>query len=746
MSGATVARATAPGGTSSGSAGSGSLPGDAGAPTDVPVPPATPLDNPARAPLVAAAARAIGGDPAVLLARVSGIRSEIYPGVFRGAAGTLADGAGNDYDRAVLLHDLLAAANPGLKVRYAFCSLSGSESAAAVAAARAAYVTPSVAPTADALAARASDARVRQYFTRVATFWREATAQEHQQLDELAADVRKAGGQMAGATDAALQTIAADHVWIQARIQGTWVDLDAAVPQAKPGSSLCAPTTTSDSLPDAAFDTVTAVLRLETREAHQERETTIASGAWRTADLSGLPLVFAFAEPSGLHAPAPQPAGMLAYTPLLIAGPHTTAAAPIVIPAPDQGPPTGQGAAGAVAGAAAAFGTAANPPAPAPVRPVGPVPVALRLDIAVAGPHIARVSVDRPIFDRVSATDRAAGRAATAHLTDFPLYALGTAWDIAVNLGTGVAGAGDRSRIDFKSKDPAMVVHAFGLMHRAYYALRRAVFADTLGPSAPPVFAVRPGVSFLGLAPQAAGIDPFGLAIDRAVEGAAPVGANASQSLAWAVASVYGERLATGAPRMLASADKLDTLPFDDAIEMFYIARHGNDPPTIVRSASDIARLRISDDAKTRLAASIAGGASAVVPATSVGYGGASDSGWWILRPDGRVTDEMQSGMHHSSLPPRRSELRLPIGFAADQGLVSDAFQSMVGAVRNAIMFAKNGSLAFCTAAVVSVAMASGDPGAIENGLRLATATAKVIQEAKTIEEAEDAAVACGGV
>jgi hypothetical protein len=745
-SSATVARAAAPGGASSGSASSGALPGEAGAATDVPVLPAAPLDNPARAQLVSAAARSLGSDPALLLARMSRIRYEIYPGVFRGAAGALADGAGNDYDRAALLHDLLAAANPGLKVRYAFCSLSGPQSAAEVAAARAAYVAPGVAPTADALAAKASDAKARQYFTRVAAFWRKAAAQEHRQLDALTADVRKAGGQLAGSTDAHLLAIAADHVWIQAQIQGAWVDLDPAVPEAKPGSSLCAPATTSDSLPDAAFDTVTAVVRLETREANQEHETTTASGAWRTADLSDLPLVFAFAEPSGLHAPAPQPAGMLAYTPLLIAGPHTAAAAPIVIPEPNHGPSASQGAAAAVAGAAAAFGGTPPPPPPAPAQPAGPVPVALRLDVAVAGPHIARVSVDRPIFDRISATDRAAGRAATAHLADFPLYTLGTAWDIAVNLGTGVAGAGDWSRIDVTSKDPAMVVRAFGLMQRGYYTLRRAVFADTLGPAAPPVFAAQPGVSFLGLAPQAAGVDPFGLAIDRVVEGARPVGADGPQRLAWAVASVYGKRLAIGAPRMLASADALDTLPFDDAIEMFYIARHASNAPTIVRSASDIARLQISDDAKVRLEASIAGGASAVVPAAAVGYGGANDSGWWILEPDGRVTDEMQSGMRHSSLPPLGwSAPDVPIG-VADQGLISEAFLDTVNAVRNAIMFGKNGSLAFCAAAVVSVAMASGDPGAIQNASRLATAVVKTIQEAKTIEEAEDAAVACGGV
>src|SRR5947207_11145066 len=105
----------------------------------------TRLENPAAVQRIAAEAQRLGKDPAALLARVNRVRYEIYPGVFRGAAATLADGAGNDYDRAVLLHDLLAASNPGANVRYAFCTLPAQQSAAAVAAARAAYVVPAVA-------------------------------------------------------------------------------------------------------------------------------------------------------------------------------------------------------------------------------------------------------------------------------------------------------------------------------------------------------------------------------------------------------------------------------------------------------------------------------------------------------------------------------------------------------------------------------------------------------------------------
>jgi hypothetical protein len=44
---------------------------------------------------------------------------------------------------------------------------------------------------------------------------------------------------------------------------------------------------------------------------------------------------------------------------------------------------------------------------------------------------------------------------------------------------------------------------------------------------------------------------------------------------------------------------------------------------------------------------------------------------------------------------------------------------------------------------MVSIAMASGEPELVENGLELATSTMEVIEEAETLEEAEEAAVAC---
>ncbi|HEU5479958.1 MAG TPA: hypothetical protein VFU90_09010, partial [Candidatus Tumulicola sp.] len=456
-------------------------------------------------------------------------------------------------------------------------------------------------------------------------------------------------------------------------------------------------------------------------------EATVASNTWRTADLANQSLVFAFAEPLGLQSPAPQPSGMRGYTPVLMAGTHTTAAPAIVVPVPSAGPGLGA-AAGAASQAAAAFGNATPSPTPSAAPAAsGPIPVALQLDVTVAAPNVANVTVTRPIFDRISAADRAAGRAATATLAPIAIYPFGTAWSVAVNFGTGVAGGGDRKPVDPNADDPQAIGHALGAMQRAYYVTRRAVFADALGGARTPVIGAHPSVTFVGLTPYTAGPVPYGLAVDRANEGAAPDGGNAAASLAWGVASVYAERLAVAAPAMMRKSDALDQLPFDDALEMFYLARNTNVPPAMVHSSSDVAALTAPDDAKVRLTASIAGGKSAVAPSKPVSYGGSNDFGWWILGSDGSVSDEMQNGMH--------AELE-------GEGIILE------NDAEAAITYRRNGFIVRCVGMAAGALMALGvtiSPGG-EGGQEIAEQAAEqinAIREANEAEEMREDALKC---
>lgn len=698
--------------------------GESSQPSSAPVAVASASSPPAA---LTAAAQVAGKDPATALTFVRGVRYEIYPGVFRGTEATLADGAGNDYDRAVLLHDLLTTANPGTAVRYAFCTLSPQQADAVLAAARAAYVAPAIAANAQLLAQKASTPKLHDGFLHLASFWKAAAFQEQSQGSQLAGDFQKVGAQLSAQRTNDLRAIAADHVWLQVQHQGSWLDLDPSVANAKPDATACAAAKTSDALPDAAYDTVGATLQLETRDGGTQNDKTVASRAWRTADLANQSLVFAFAEPLGLQSPAPQPTGLRAYTPILMAGTQTASAAAIVVPLPAGGPGL-KAVGGAAAQAAAAFGNSPSTPAPAATAAAsGPVPVALLLNVTVSAPNEPNVTVTRPIFDRISAADRAAGRAATATLAPLALYPFGTAWSVAVNLGSGVAGGGDRKPVDPNVDDPRSIGHALGTMQRAYYTTRRAVFADALGTTAPPVMSAHPSVTFVGLTPFTAGPIPYGLAIDRANEGAVPDGGNAATSLAWGVASVYAERLAVATPAMMRKSDALDQLPFDDALEMFYIARNTNVSLAIVHSSGDVASLTASDDAKARLMASIAGGRSVVVPSKPVSYGGSNDSGWWTLGSDGSVSDEMQNGMHFD----------LP-----GEGVILEEDAEA------AITYRRNGFIVRCVGMAAGALMALGVviSGGGEGGQEIAQQAAEqinAIREANEAEEMREDALKC---
>ncbi|HEV3152181.1 MAG TPA: hypothetical protein VGZ02_00095, partial [Candidatus Baltobacteraceae bacterium] len=480
----------------------------------------------------------VGKDPASLLSFVSGgVRGEIYPGVFRGAAATLEDRAGNDYDRALLLHDLLTAANPAQPVRFAFCSLDAQQADAVIAAARASYRAPLlVADVADKAQSQEKDPKLRDLFATVAAFWKAAIAQDHAETLALTSDFRTAGAQVPAPSPRDLRSIASDHVWVQTQSNGAWTDLDPTVPDAKPGASRCNVERTADTIPDSSYVTVELSVKLETRNGTDIEDRTIQSGKWTASQLADTPLTFAFAESAGLQSPSPAPSGMYSFTPVLRVGTQVAESPAIVVPAPVQGvSPTESGKSAKSAGASAlqAFGSA-PPVAPTPVAtPSGPIPIALWLDAVVKAPESPEVAVERPIFDRIAVADRDAGHAATAKLHDAVFASFGTVWNVAINLGTGVVGVGDSSSVERRTNDPGALIHDLGLAQRGYYTVRRSVFADERGPNAAPIEAARPGISFLGTAPVASGpyAGELGLVMDRASDSAIPDGATPADAI-----------------------------------------------------------------------------------------------------------------------------------------------------------------------------------------------------------------------
>lgn len=197
---------------------------------------------------ISALAESLRYDPQAAFAFVRDrIAFDPYPGVLRGAAGTLAARAGNAYDRALLLGALLDAML--VPHRYAFAGLSDEITAAVLARA----TQPPIAPLATAdisltttIDPVALEQRARRDYARLRSVLDGA-------LDETPSGVP------AEATDAVRQ-----HAWVQALFGSEWQDLDPTFPDAVVGSPLVTATTTADSMPAEALQGVDIRLVAET--------------------------------------------------------------------------------------------------------------------------------------------------------------------------------------------------------------------------------------------------------------------------------------------------------------------------------------------------------------------------------------------------------------------------------------------------------------------------------------------------
>ena len=172
---------------------------------------------------------------------------EAYPGVLRGAAGTLAARAGNAYDRAVLLKTLLD--DLLVPTRYAFGELD--ETAAAAVLARAFQAPTDPLPVNLGAATATLDAMA---------MWTRARRDY--------ALLRRALGDRLDPTtapdDDAAVTDPRRHVWVQMLSGSQWVDLDPTMADAEPGQTLTPATSTAAEIPMADRQTVRLQVVAET--------------------------------------------------------------------------------------------------------------------------------------------------------------------------------------------------------------------------------------------------------------------------------------------------------------------------------------------------------------------------------------------------------------------------------------------------------------------------------------------------
>lgn len=246
---------------------------------------------------VAALAAKIGGDPLAAFAFVRDhIAHEIYPGVLRGPAGTLQAGAGNDLDRSLLLAGLLSGTSH--RVRFARCTLRVELAERRVAAM---FGPSAVGERDDDIGGAFQDAltevglagarsieivaarqQARQWLTSAIG----GTAREDVEVVRAALSRARLAPSVTAADPRILED-AKDHYWVQVARGETWQDLDTSVPGAPASGTLCAPGETFDSIPPAAYQTVTLSLRNEYIEGQRLRQDTVLSHRFRVSDVYG---------------------------------------------------------------------------------------------------------------------------------------------------------------------------------------------------------------------------------------------------------------------------------------------------------------------------------------------------------------------------------------------------------------------------------------------------------------------------
>ena len=328
------------------------------------------------------------------------IRFESYSGILRGARGTFYTRAGNAFDRAMLLAYFLNAQKVPFRFAVGNLAVSQSEQLFARIFEPASNATPpaksSGSPQADALKDRVFSRARHDYDLMRSALGGTLPAVTVGSHDDVIKEIQQ-------------------HAWVQATINGRWVDLDPSFPDSKVGHAYCDASQTSGSPPPALMQNVTIRVTTETLEngvlkkdvaleatfpAYQiiDRQVFLSHGA------GGLQSIFGSKD---------------AFRPVLVVDGDSQAGKPIAFG-------TGASAAGAaspgpVSEAANALGTAA----PATQNANVPAFVAEWLEFEIAFPDGHKDVNRRVLVDRAGTAWRHATTLDASRLKDLPRNATG---------------------------------------------------------------------------------------------------------------------------------------------------------------------------------------------------------------------------------------------------------------------------------------------------------------------------------
>lgn len=571
----------------------------------------------------------LGGDlEAVFRFAADEITYQSYQGVLRGARGALMSLSGNAFDQALLLAAMIKAL--GMEYRFAFGRLDPERAGQL---ATQILTVPAISQEERlslALMGNLDPFLIDNFAARVEADY-----------EDVSTALTKAGITFkpdGGAELARMTGIARDHVWLQMKRDGKWLDLDPSFNGAGIGQSFCPAASTAADIPADKRHRVTIKLEVEEKEGGALKRWTALEYSADSAQLVGRSLVLHQEHSSGTGGLFQAAAGVKAVTPLLYIDETEIKGKQIDIA-------TGKGLSS--------------------LMDEGPKKelTAQWLVFTFHSPDGGIKMVRRAVFDRIGYTARRTGDAAQAQVRPMEPHALATIYGMAVVSGGIPAQYFTAKAYRFRSGSYFRVVsRSVAMLTHAYSYLRRVI---------PPLFFEDQGVGSY--------IDAPNLTICRLKETErAESRSHVALSLdlarkAYRTAN-NGSEVAVGYERVLAGV--LDANIERYLVERMAMTESGADVDAAGASQSNIglvmektwtegvaltvltdpaaprlAELDYPAEAGQRLTDDLARGGAAVAPMAAVQSGRDQTMvGWWLVDPiTGYTTDVMGDGRHSAA-------------------------------------------------------------------------------------------------
>jgi transglutaminase-like putative cysteine protease len=593
------------------------------------------------------------------------VHYEAYAGALRGAKGTLLSRAGNSVDQALLLAALLDEAF----VTYRFAIGEIDEvSAAAIEATlsveletlreRRAHLY-GVAPDDAAILSPEDETVLDQVLEAVAT-GRDRAAEWIAASAKLVTDALTAEGidLPAPAAPALPDRERHAHVWVQYADGPLWIDLDPSIPEARPGTAYATAAETPATLPTDLDHLVRVTLVAEEAIGGAPRRRDVVAYEATSRDLVGVPLAIAALPPDDVEgfglAINRMFTGLASFAPM-ISTPYggVVADIPLVLGAGD-----GETLLDEIVG-------------DGEESPIGDgEAIALWLKVEVQSPDRLPVIVERPMFDRLDPTARAADEPDLSTIAPVDLVRLPDGRETFAPLATVTV-------LDVTSGTLPNTL--------ALNDAEAAALLDTLHGFAPSYVALRDGLLLERAAdlgwwayPDGPNVTAFVFSSAEPADGEAPVIVSADlihRAMAWAAVAA-GPSGSTHPGVLLGAVDQVaermildptligsgvaGIVPGPNVGRVFEVAAEQGVAvrPLTPENTGALSELDLSSGAAALIAGHLAAGLIVVVPAAPVEVDGARLSGWWLIDPEtGRTTDQLEDGRGGARAALRRSPI-----------------------------------------------------------------------------------------